>query len=390
MASESKVASVTVTSDGQRGSRLSDIIVQSSRAALSIQLPDGSFPPGWNGPHHDPQTPVRNTAHWLITLLKAYEISNEPRFKDAAWRAASYLTAEQVRPMGATFFCRTNPRKDFCNGLIGQAWAIEALVVAAEKLEVEQYQTVARDVFELHPFDEQASLWRRVNVDGSYNSFDLVFNHQLMFAVAGAMLTDGGGSDGAIGSQVRQFLDRVQVSHLRTTRSGRITHLLPPPLPRVGISARIHSIARPLFLLRPDPHMADIEMGYQAFNLYLFSLLSRHIPDHPLWQSSKFRSALRFANSAEFAQEVENNRYAYPYNPTGFEMGVAIQVFASAFEPATHPASWWIEQQLHRCYDSTEMLMSKVTEDGETLASRLYEATYLDDVTLDFQGRGWD
>ncbi len=55
---------------------LSNIIQQSSKAALQIQSDDGSFPPGHNGPYHDQETPVRNTAHWLFTMLKACEISN--------------------------------------------------------------------------------------------------------------------------------------------------------------------------------------------------------------------------------------------------------------------------------------------------------------------------
>ena len=81
------------------------------------------------------ETPVRNTAHWLITMLKAYEISNETKFKDSAWRAVQYLLSPSARPMNATFFCRTNPEKDFCNGLVGQAWIIEALAIAGMKLE---------------------------------------------------------------------------------------------------------------------------------------------------------------------------------------------------------------------------------------------------------------
>src|SRR4030042_3738067 len=158
---------------------LSDIIVESSDAALCLQLEDGSFPPGCNGPYHDPETPVRNTAHWLITMLKAYEISNDSRFKDSAWASAEYLLSPSVRPMNATFICRKNPEKDFCNGLIGQAWVIEALGIAGMQLENSKYIEVAQNVFMLHPFDHKAGLWRRVNVDGSYNSLHMTLNHKL-------------------------------------------------------------------------------------------------------------------------------------------------------------------------------------------------------------------
>jgi len=61
------------------------------------------------------------------------------------------------RPMNATFYCRKNPEKDLCNGLIDRHGTIEALVTAAIKLEdpniINELQRVC---FELHPFDHNA------------------------------------------------------------------------------------------------------------------------------------------------------------------------------------------------------------------------------------------
>ncbi len=97
---------------------LSDIILQSSKTALHLQLEDGSFPPGCNGPYHDQETPVRNTAHWLITMLKAYEISNEARFKDSSWNAVQYLLLPSNRPLNAIFFVEKILRRIFVMGLL--------------------------------------------------------------------------------------------------------------------------------------------------------------------------------------------------------------------------------------------------------------------------------
>ena len=41
--------------------------------------------------------------------------------------------------MNATFYCRLNPEKDFSNGLIGQAWVIEALVEAHKLTKEDSY-----------------------------------------------------------------------------------------------------------------------------------------------------------------------------------------------------------------------------------------------------------
>ena len=57
------------------------MILLSASSALKLQKEDGSMPAGWNGPYHQSETPVRNTAHWLITFLKAYEITNNARYK---------------------------------------------------------------------------------------------------------------------------------------------------------------------------------------------------------------------------------------------------------------------------------------------------------------------
>ena len=45
--------------------RLWDLIVKSADKGKELQAGDGSMPAGHNGPHNDPETPVRNTAHWI-------------------------------------------------------------------------------------------------------------------------------------------------------------------------------------------------------------------------------------------------------------------------------------------------------------------------------------
>lgn len=63
---------------------LGELVEQSAIAALELQREDGSFPPIRNGVYDEPETPVRTTSRWLTTLLKAYEITDEDRFFDAA------------------------------------------------------------------------------------------------------------------------------------------------------------------------------------------------------------------------------------------------------------------------------------------------------------------
>ena len=151
---------------------LNDIILQSANKGLQQQLQSGAMPPGHNGPYNDPETPVRNTAHWCLIFLKAYDISDEDRFLDASIKCGSYLLSKEARPMDSVFYCRENPKKDFANGLVGQAWAIEALVELFKATSEKKYIDLAVEVFLEHPYDDYYHGWIRRNVDGSYNVSD--------------------------------------------------------------------------------------------------------------------------------------------------------------------------------------------------------------------------
>lgn len=359
--------------------QLSDIVCESSRAAVSLQRADGSFPAGQNGPYADRDTPVRNSAHWLITLLRAHELSGESVFQDAAARGANYLTTDEVRPMGATFLCRTKPERDFCNGLMGQAWALEGLMAAAEHFDEPRYRELAREVFLLHPFDKQAGLWRCVNVEGSYAPFDMTFNHQLWFAASGALIEND--PKGEIGGKVTHFLDRTLASHLKVDPTGRVTHFVPSPRRKSVLHHSLSTVLQPIKRMNKNPKMVHKEIGYHAFNLYAFALLKRQMPSHPLWKSDKLQATLRFVKRPDYVNGLENNGFGYAYNPPGFEVAFAMQTFTEARDD-NRSESWWVSQQLQRTYDPQTHMLSRNTEDAVTLAARLYEAARLRDVEV--------
>jgi len=134
---------------------LLEILIQETENSLKLQHSNGAFEPGHNGPYFDCETPVRNTSHWLFTLCSLYERTGKTKYLESSTRAAEYLASRYARPMKASFWIRKNPQKDFCNGLIGQAWAIEALVLASKVLEEPRYYKIAEEVFLLHPWDEK-------------------------------------------------------------------------------------------------------------------------------------------------------------------------------------------------------------------------------------------
>ncbi len=346
-----------------------------------MQLPNGAMPPGHNGPYNDPETPVRNTSHWLISMLKAFEITQNLKFKDGAHQAAEYLLTDDARPMKAAFYCRNNPRKDFCNGLIGQAWAIEALATAGKKLADTKYMQLAEELFLMHPFDKEVGLWHRLNVDGSYASIDMTFNHQLWFAAAGALIH--GLPDSAIGLQIGCFLDKALKQTLNSAASGRIRHLI-PPFSKIEnlVRTTVKRIRRPVRTIRQHMQMVQKEIGYHSFNLYAFAMLVKHFPDHPLWSSKKFEAVLNYISNSDYIGGLENNSFGYGYNPPGFEVAYCIQEFSSLHQRASKSSDSWVNAQLQRSYCRKDRMLARNTKDKLTLAARLYEVTRLEDIDV--------
>ena len=61
-----------------------DIYTSILSSSIELQANDGHMPAGHNGPYRDPETPVRNTSHYLISFIRAWELTLDERFKAAA------------------------------------------------------------------------------------------------------------------------------------------------------------------------------------------------------------------------------------------------------------------------------------------------------------------
>lgn len=356
--------------------KLYELIVAVAERGLELQnRQTGAMPAGHNGLYRDPDTPVRNTAHWLMVFLKGYDIAGKKGFHTAAGRALNYLLSDEARPMGKTFFHRFNPEKDFCNGLIGQAWTLEALVMAGEKLDRDDAIRTAGEVFLLHPFDENRGLWKRVACDGMHLPFDETFNHQLWFAAAGAGLSR---HHDDVRRQVQRFMEMLP-ENLRIYPSGLISH---PLVMKKTLKEKVKVADRHYLQLRGEAKKLKVKSaGYHAFNLYGFAMLNQQFPDDSFWNSRLFRKALGYAQRPSFMDELNGNPFAFPYNPAGIEMAFAIRTFGLDSYP-----SHWVNRQLSETFDTDQMLMNRNTEDPATLAARFYQAVRLDDLEIIFPG----
>ena len=125
--------------------KLLDFIVELSHRVLSN--PNSYLKPGNNGPYHDPETPVRNYGHWLITFSKCFELTGEQIYLKKIKALADYLISNKSRLYGFSFYHRFKKGKDKCNGLIGQAWTFEALAEASAVIRDMKYAEILKRYF---------------------------------------------------------------------------------------------------------------------------------------------------------------------------------------------------------------------------------------------------
>ena len=374
-----------------------DLIVNCATSFLKRQKEDGSFPAGHNGPYYDAELPIRNTSHVLILLLKAYSLTGDDRFIKQARRAAEYIQDNGRRPMGANFWSRKTPARDFSNGLIGPAWIIEALTYAAPYFEDLGLRELAEDVFLLHPFNPDKGVWQCVNVDGSHAPVDNTFNHQLWFAAAGNMIS----GNSTIEKQVEIFMDRLD-DNLGIYRNGLIIHHLKTHYrSKVKVKRRLKlKIKDSLHFFRGDAYLDTVinkAIAYHAFNTHGFALLYERHKDHPFWSSGKFRKIIRFIESDlyskglnHFLHDKEYNgvalpfsKYGYAYNPPGIEVAYTAQTFEKYFKArADEIAPMSLNNQLERTFNWDTGFMERNCDDKYTLASRIYEMVYLKNYPL--------
>ena len=346
------------------------IIANEAENALSQQQKDGSFPSGHNGPYFDKETPVRNTAQWLFTFSSLFERDKDNKWEIAAMKAIDFLFSKRARPMDATFWCRKNPQKDFCNGLIGQAWVIEALTKASEVFNRRDCYDLAEKLFLRHPWDEKNKLWYKVNVDGSYAGYDKTFNHQLWFAAVAGFLNN---TEEAI-RRSKDFFEHV-AQDIDLYSNGVIFHNTPLIKWRMSVNPLKTARCVNQFLNKEKVKrkLWHKSAGYHGFNLYAYSMYKHQMPEHSFWKSTKFEKMLSVINTESFISEQRGNQYSYPYNPTGIELAFTLETF----KPEDKRLSkWWLQQQIYHTYDG-ESIMTNNSKDKNTSKARIYEAIRL-------------
>ena len=344
--------------------QFADIFLRIAEQGLARQdQKTGAMPPGHNGPYLDPETPVRNTAHWIQTYLAADRMAGDRKFLEAARACADYLVGPVVPKTGAVYQHRSKEGKDSCNGLIGPAWTIEGLCAGYDAFGDRRYLDAATQYFLAHPFSPSTKRWSRVEPDGEILTEDMTFNHQLWFCMAGALLWKSDLSEAI--ATVNVFMDDIG-DNLSIASNGRIAHSIV-----TGRSSIKRQVKR---ILKPGFRKAELqrEVGYHAFNLYAFAVLRTLLPGKAFWSSGPMKLACAYQGNHEFVSLIDHSPYGFAYNPPGFEIPFINDVFSWP-DISESSDEQWLSRQLDRVLDPGTAMLSRNNPDSETLTARIYE-----------------
>lgn len=350
---------------------------------------------GCNGPYKNEDTPIRNTGHWIIIYAYLWEKTKQEVYLKAVKTLAKYILNINNYGISGSIRHRTDVRFDHTNGLIGQAWTIEALITAAYVLKDKVYYKKAKELFINQQFNEQNSIWNVVDCNGEI-SYDLTFNHQLWFAASGSKILDYE-YDEKIDNQIKFFLNAANERLFRVYDDGLIIHTVNYQLNetekiyirKLNRKRKIRSlINNPFKVLKKKvfdrrqkfSFTEGLEKGYHLFDLYGFAMLKQRYGEMPIFKSEKLKMAIKYALDTDEILKLSNpcggymfNKFSYSYNSPAFEYPYVSLIFG---REDVKKNNYLLQKHCELLYDAKSCSFTKNCDDPKTLDARIYELVY--------------
>lgn len=350
---------------------------------------DGKVSCGINGPYDDPETPVRNLCHLMVITAEEILLFGRNELKHVFVKMCTDLLS--MKNDNGLFEMRNKKGKDNCNGVIGHAWVIEALIYAYRVLHDKIFLERATDIALKHAFQMDLSLWAIPNTEPSDYTIDYTFNHQLWYAASLAELNFYI-KDSVFAHQINAFIASLP-KNMNNSRYGKISHTI---YNRIQLKNRIKGrIKKVLDLINEFLNRKSLEykeQGYHVFNLAAFARLNNVLPMVSLKENVKILKAFDYVYSKYFIEGLENrnfikdislnnqnlqplelsiNVYGYPYNVPGFELPFVAKSFKD--QKLMEIADKCIARQLELTFDNDNYILSKCVHDVHTVNYRIYE-----------------
>jgi hypothetical protein len=353
-------------------------------------LEQGHATAGHNGPHGHIDTPVRNTAHYLIIYTYLYKITGNEGYRKICSNFADYLCKKQMESETGAIKCIVDGEFDHLNGLIGQGWVIEGLLYYYSVFKEEQCLLSAKSIFFAQKYDYGKSLWHRVELNGSNIGIDPTYNHHVWFAACACRLSDFC-KDNSVDDIIKDFLTNGIKKNFRIYRDGLLYHhvnILNSNILKVNLKRLIKMFLIPISFIYPKKlNLKYLEYAYHIFDIFGFSILREKYPHMSFFNSEAYRSAVKYASNIKRINEkcgayrsIENgdmfNVYSYSYNSPAFEYPYVAEINGFANEGVFNDL-YDIQKKL--MYNAESKMFSRNNPDVDTWNARVYEIVrYLD------------
>lgn len=357
-----------------------------ARMNIKTFMEQGYATAGHNGPHGHKDTPVRNTAHYLIIYSYLYKKYKERDLEKICSVFFSYLKECQQQSKSGAIQCMETDRFDHLNGLIGQGWVIEALIYYYEIFKIKEALDVAKNIFFSQKYDWEQHLWHRIELNGEDIDIDPTSNHQVWFAACSYKLVELC-DNREIESMIEDFLLHGEKTILSIYSDGLLRHNLNI---KHRFIYKLNKIRYIKVLLTPFKNLNDrkfdfkyIEYGYHIFDLYGLTILKEKYKNFPIFNSSEFKKAVIYASNIKGLcrknkthNPLISNVYFHKYNSPAFEW--AYVALANGFFEQSSLNSLY-ESLVDNMYDTSKCDFSRNNPDVETWNARTYEIIkYLD------------
>ncbi len=337
---------------------------------------------GKNGPYLDLESPLRNSSHWLVTFSVAYALSQKTIYKENAKLQANFLMHTDEYSLDGVFIHRQRSDKDWCNGVIGQAWIAEGLLYFGKIFCNDNALKKSVELINQLPFDLELGVWNRLDPVRGILGIDVTYNHQSYVAAVASETNDKDCINKA-----ERFLDVSLHGALKTTQDGLFCHKLQhiqKKQSKKQIGIRIREALKKWTIsdkksheCKPKKtHHADLEerdIGYHLYDLYSLARLRLMRPKHNLWKTDIIRQAMQYAVSDVFFNSLDDNHYAYPYNAPGFEYPIITQAFGDISQNVEACMSKAWDIQCNKTRNEKTQQFDRGTYDPLTLSARVYE-----------------
>lgn len=327
---------------------------------------------GKNGPYNMSETPVRNTAHWIMNFTYAYKSTGNQEYKKIVAHFSEYLIRETDKSRNGVLRSMTKDNNVSTHGLICLAWVIEALVEAYSILYNKKLLQTAVKIYFSQPYDWKLHIWKIIDVDGNNYGVDTAFNHSLWFCMAGAKLCQVY-EEKEIRIETLDYLEHIS-KHWSVYRNGLIIHF-DRNCDNFILNCKYRAISFLTEITRrgvpwQERNQINYERGYHLFNMYAFAILYKIYPELQLWKSKKFSKAKEYAlNINNFICFESENQYAYGYNSPSYEYPLVEYVFG---EGETRAEYILFEKFKEYNLDKEDEMKDSVP-DKETINARIYE-----------------